>query len=148
MLIRFFLIHTELSSSDIINRLRITEPGTRLPEAGGVPFSFECAHRWILFRSEDASNNTRDGGRMESTAKSDHYGLQRSRLERIVREMDPNWAIQFLTERARIRFRIKDQTSGLVLVTHSAAWKPTEIAFRSDHELRVLLLLASINMIF
>ena len=87
-------------------------------------------------------------GRMVPSGKADRLALQRSRIEQIVLQMNPNWAIQFLADGGRIRFRIIDHVGGQVLARHCAAWRPTEIALRSDQELKVVILVALAGMIF
>ena len=85
---------------------------------------------------------------MVSGTKSDACALQRLRLQQVVQDIEPNWAIQFLPEGARIRFRITEATSGQTLAFYSGAWKASEIDVRSDQELRALVFLALTGMIF
>jgi hypothetical protein len=74
---------------------------------------------------------------------------QSSRLERTVRGMEPNYAVQFIpASGTRVRFRIMHRGSGRVLAWYSGAWRPVEIARRSDQELRVLVFLMLAGMIF
>jgi hypothetical protein len=74
----------------------------------------------------------------------DDVTLQRERIERIAKEIEPDCDVDFIMEQdARIRFRIFDKGSGRPLVERSGGWEPSRLAGLSDDALAQVLRILS-----
>ena len=73
--------------------------------------------------------------------KKDDYRIQRARLERLVQELVPGGAVHFDPDRSPnyIRMRVDHPATGTILIVTSGDWHVSEIADKTDDELRALL---------
>jgi hypothetical protein len=77
----------------------------------------------------------------------DDYKVQRSRLESLIREMEPSAVINWDEDRSPnfIRLRVDDAVTGAILIVSSGDWHVSEIADKSDNQLRAFLSAWSAN---
>jgi hypothetical protein len=73
-------------------------------------------------------------------AAKDDPKIQRARIERLVREMEPHSHVTFdlESEHNQIRFRVTSPT-GVDLIPFSGHYMPSEIADKSDENLKALI---------
>jgi hypothetical protein len=74
-------------------------------------------------------------------AERDDPRVQRERIERIVKEMEPNAEVTFDGDAmpSVLKWRVTHGPSGTVLLESSGDWMASEIADKSDKELKALL---------
>jgi hypothetical protein len=74
-------------------------------------------------------------------AEKDDPRTQRERIERIVKEMEPNTVVTFDWEAmpSFLKWRVTHGPSGTVLLESSGDWIASEIADKSERELKDLL---------
>ena len=71
----------------------------------------------------------------------DDYRVQRARLERLVKELAPGCEVHFNPDSvpSYMRMRVDDPRTGAILLVSSGDWHISEIADKSDEELKNLL---------
>jgi len=71
----------------------------------------------------------------------DDYVIQRARIERLAKEMSPNCLVEFDPDNPPtwIKLRITHAPTGTILAVSSGDWHVTEIADKSDDQLRALI---------
>lgn len=70
--------------------------------------------------------------------EKDTYAFQRSRVLRLLNELAPGKLVEFDEASSMIRFRVRDEILGVNLIETSGHWFPSEIADKSDEELRLM----------
>ena len=114
----------------------------------------ECGHSLLEHRRPDGRGNFSCSGQKSKDAsgavtnqlilcdckrfrpKKDTYDFQRARIIRIVEELAPGKKVVFDEENTLIRFRIRDEGSGIDLTQPSGEWIPSVLADKSDDWLR------------
>ncbi len=74
-------------------------------------------------------------------ADKDDYRFQRARLERLIAELAPGSVVKWNESRVPtwIRLRVDDPITGAILIVSSGDWHVSEIADKSDDQVRQLL---------
>jgi hypothetical protein len=82
-------------------------------------------------------------------ADKDNYLIQRKRLERLINEMEPHGAVHWDESRSPhfLRLRVDHPKMRIVLVETSGDWPVSEIADKSDDQVRELIVRLSNNRI-
>lgn len=77
----------------------------------------------------------------DSTTKrqEETYQYQRDRIVRIVSELEPGAVVEFDEASTMIRFRIRNPLLDINLTNASPHWLPSELADKSDDDLRQLI---------
>lgn len=72
---------------------------------------------------------------------TDDYRVQRARLEQLAKELSPGCEVHFDPDRVPtyVRIRVDDPVTGAILLVSSGDWHVSEIADKSDDELKQLL---------
>jgi len=78
---------------------------------------------------------------MSVLAGKDDYRVQRARLERLAKELAPGCDVHFDPDHipSFVRMRVDDSNTGAILMVSSGDWHVSEIADKSDDELKQLL---------
>ena len=78
---------------------------------------------------------------MTVLAGKDDYRVQQARLERLVKELAPGCGVHFDPDRVPsfVRMRVDDPNTGAILMVSSGDWHISEIADKSDEEVKQLL---------
>lgn len=76
-----------------------------------------------------------------NVSTKDDYRVQQSRLERLAKELAPNCEVHFDPDSvpSYVRMRVDDPDTGAILLVSSGDWHVSEIADKSDDELKNLL---------
>ena len=74
-------------------------------------------------------------------SEKDDYRVQQARLEKLAKELAPGCKVYFDPERVPtyVRMRVDDSTTGTILMVSSGDWHVTQIADKSDNEVKNLL---------
>lgn len=71
---------------------------------------------------------------MTGVSEKGDYRTQRTRIEKITKQLVPNGLVEFDPDRPPnwVRFRIMDRASGTILLVSSGDWHSSEIGDKSD----------------
>jgi len=77
----------------------------------------------------------------ETHRQKDTYRFQQARLERLAKELSPDCEVHFDPDRPPtwVRMRVDDPNTGAILMVSSGDWHVTEIADKSDDEVKQLM---------
>jgi hypothetical protein len=75
---------------------------------------------------------------MDTAVVNKETASQRTRVDRICRELVPGCEVRFSPSRNLVNFYVRDGFSGIHLTEGSGDWDPSELADKSDDELRDL----------
>lgn len=70
--------------------------------------------------------------------EEDTYPFQRARVLRVINELAPGKIVEFDESTSMIRFRVRDPFLNIDLTDAWPHWLPSELADKSDDELRLL----------
>ena len=78
---------------------------------------------------------------MNVSTDKDAHQLQQARLERLARELSPECEVHFDPDipPTWVRMRVDDPNTGTILIVSSSDWHVTEIAAKTDDEIRQLM---------
>ncbi len=77
----------------------------------------------------------------EKHTQKDNYQFQQARLERLAKELSPGCKVHFDPDKPPtwVRMRVDDPNTGTILMLSSGDWHVSEIADKTDDEIRQLM---------
>src|SRR5260370_13966839 len=82
-----------------------------------------------------------EGAKMHVSTTKDDYRIQQARLERLAKELSPGCKVHFDPDKPPtwVRMRVDDPNTGTILMLSSGDWHVSEIADKTDDEIRQLM---------